>query len=80
MVTSFMEDSSKTTIKFKGTKRDVGGTSCLFSSWTRGGECGELMPALTQASGWDGGWQTQPGPRLCHGILLERWILDTSSS
>ena len=80
MVTSFMEDSSKTTIEFKGTKRDVGGTSYLFSSWIRGGQCAELMPALTQASGWDGGRQTQPGPRLCHGMLLERWILETTSS
>ena len=80
MVTSFMEDSSKTTIEFKGTKRDVGGTSYLFSSWIRGGQCEELMPALTQPSGWDGGRQNEPGPRLCHGMLLERWILETTSS
>lgn len=80
MVTGFMEDSSKTTIEFKGTKRDVGGTSYLFPSWTRGGECGEPMPALTQASGWDGERQIQPGPRLCHGMLPGRWILETSSS
>lgn len=80
MVTGFMEDSSKTTTEFKGTKRDVGGTSYLFSSWTWGGECGEPMPALTQASGWDGGQEIQPGPRLCHGMLLGRWILETSSS